>query len=378
MDKTMVFRTLAGIIVALLLNLAAWALPPVEVAVNPNHPDQYTVVHGDTLWDISGKFLNYPSQWPELWSWNPQIKNPHLIYPGDTLYFSIVNGKPRLSFSPDSETGTLGSGNCVLSEEDIHSGKTNFALAPDNGKLSPCIRQTSNKDAIDIIPSENITKFLSSPRVVGPNDLNLAPYVVDFAGEHMLAATGDKLYVRTILEPETKTYTVYRPGATYKSADTGEILGYEASYVAEGSVEQPGDPATVAIDKAKIEILIGDRLMPKQEEQLVLNYFPRPPEQSIKGSIISVMDGVTQIAKYNVVVLDKGVRDGLLPGHELDIFKRGRTTLDSNSANRNDWVKLPNELAGKLMVFRVFDRVSYALIMKATQAVHVLDKVQTP
>jgi LysM domain len=378
----MVFRTLSGLIVSFFVTTSLWANEAREISINPSHPSQYTVVKGDTLWDISGKFLNHPTQWPELWSYNSQIKNPHLIYPGDTVYFSIVNGKPRLSFSKDNEpyqgTGRIPSSDtCVVSEEDIHSGRTSFAMA-ENGKLSPCIRETSQKEAIRLIPTETIAKYLSSPKVVGVNELNAAPYVVDFAGEHLVAATGDKLYVRSIIEPQGTNYTLYRAGATFQRPETGEVLGYEAKYIADTTVVQDGDPATVVIDKSITEIIIGDRLMPKPEEQFTLNYFPRPPEDSIKGSIISVLDGVNQVGKYNVVVIDKGTQDGLLPGHELDIYKRGRMARDSYSTVRNDQVKLPDEIAGTLMVFRPFDRVSYALVMKASQAIHLLDKVQTP
>lgn len=382
----MVFRALLGLIVAVSA-ATSWAYPGGEISVNPSHPDQYTVVQGDTLWDISAKFLNYPTQWPALWSWNPQIKNPHLIYPGQTLYFSVVGGKPRLSFTKDyrasaappyDPSANSGDGTCAITEEDIHNGKTSFALAPDGGKLEPCIRETSMKQAIRLIPSEDIAKFLSSPKVVSANELTTAPYVVDFAGEHLLAASGDKLYIRSIIEPKTMTYTIYRPGDTFKSPETGEILGYEAKYVADATLEKEGDPATIIIDKSNREILIGDRLMEKPEGQFLLNYFPRPPEESIRGSIISVMDGVSQIGKHNVVVIDKGAQDGLLPGHELEIYKRGRIARDAYSAIRADEVKLPDEMAGTLMVFRPFERVSYALVMKANQAIHVLDKVETP
>jgi len=248
----------------------------------------------------------------------------------------------------------------------------------ENGKLSPCIRETSQKEAIRLIPTETIAKYLTSPKVVSVNELNAAPYVVDFAGEHLIAATGDKLYVRSIIAPQSMTYTLYRAGTTFKSPETGEILGYEAKYIADTTLVQEGDPATIVIDKSISEIIIGDRLMPKAEEQFTLNYFPRPPEESIKGSILYVLNGVNQIGKYNVVVIDKGTQDGLLPGHELDIFKRGRIARDTYSTIKNDEVKLPDEKAGTLMVFRPFERVSYALVMKASQAVHVLDKVQTP
>lgn len=378
----MVFRTILGLIVSFFVTTSLWANEAGELSINPSHPNQYTVVEGDTLWDISGKFLNHPTQWPRLWSYNSQIKNPNLIYPGETVYFSVVDGKPRLSFSRENEsyrdTGRITpSDTCVVSEENIHKGRTSFAMAQGD-KLSPCIRQTSQKAAIRLIPTETIAKYLSSPKVVGVNELNTAPYVVDFAGEHLVAASGDKLYVRSIIEPQGTNYTLYRAGATFRRPETGEILGYEAKYVADTTVIQDGDPATVVIDKSVTEILIGDRLMPKPEEQFTLNYFPRPPEDSIKGSILSVLDGVSEVGKYNVVVIDKGTRDGLLPGHELDIYKRGRITRDSYSTVRNDQVKLPDEIAGTLMVFRPFERVSYALVMKSSQAIHVLDKVQTP
>ena len=378
----MVFRTLLGLIVSFFVTTSLWANEAGELSINPSHPNQYTVVEGDTLWDISGKFLNHPTQWPQLWSYNSQIKNPHLIYPGDTVYFSVVDGKPRLSFSRGSEsyrdTGRIPSSDtCVISEEDIHNGRTSFAMA-ENGKLSPCILETSQKEAIRLIPTETIAKYLTSPKVVSVNELNAAPYVVDFAGEHLIAATGDKLYVRSIIAPQSMTYTLYRAGTTFKSPETGEILGYEAKYIADTTLVQEGDPATIVIDKSISEIIIGDRLMPKAEEQFTLNYFPRPPEESIKGSILYVLNGVNQIGKYNVVVIDKGTQDGLLPGHELDIFKRGRIARDTYSTIKNDEVKLPDEKAGTLMVFRPFERVSYALVMKASQAVHVLDKVQTP
>jgi hypothetical protein len=381
-EYTMVFRTLLGLVVSFFVSTSVWAYETAELSINPSHPNQYTVVQGDTLWDISGKFLNHPTQWPQLWSYNSQIKNPHLIYPGQTVYFSVVDGRPRLSFSRGNEgyqdSGDMPSSDtCVVSEEDIHNGRTSFAMAQ-GGKLSPCIRETSQKAAIQLIPTETIAKYLTSPKVVGINELNTAPYVVDFAGEHLIAATGDKLYVRSIIEPQTSTFTLYRAGTTFKSPETGEILGYEAKYIADTSLEQEGDPATVVIDKSVNEIMLGDRLMPKPEEQFTLNYFPRPPEESIRGSILYVLDGVTQIGKYNVVVIDKGAKDGLLPGHELEILKRGRIARDSYSVVRNDQVKLPDEIAGSLMVFRPFERVSYALVMKASQAIHVLDKVQTP
>lgn len=374
----MAFRTLTGLIVSLLISTSAWAD---EIRINPSHPDQYTVVKGDTLWDVSGKFLTHPWQWPELWSRNSQIKNPHLIYPGDTLYFSMVDGKPQLSLSrselPQAQAQAAPNIPCVLKEQDYKHGRKDFAVSED-GKVLPCIRETELKQAIKLIPTETIASFLSSPKVVDENELNNAPYVVDFAGEHVIAGTGDRIYVRSITDQKNLSYTIYRPGNAYISPESGEALGYEAQYIANASLQQPGDPATLAITKSDREIRIGDRIMPNAEQELALNYFPRPPEQSIKGSIISVLGGVSQIGRYNVVVIDKGTADGILAGHELDIYQRGKITKDAYSPVKNDLVNLPDEIAGTLMVFRPFERVSYALVMKATQALHVLDKVKTP
>ena len=371
----MAFRTLFVFIVSFFISINTWAE---EIQLNPAHPDHYTVVKGDTLWDISGKFLNHPWQWPELWSSNSQIKNPNLIYPGDTVYFAIVNGRPQLSLSRnEQQTQSPTDSTCILSEEDVKNGRTEFAVSK-NGKLLPCIRETITKQAIELIPTESIAQFLTSPKVVAENELNNAPYVVDIAGEHLVAGTGDRVYVRSITQPENLSYIIYRAGDTYVSPATGETLGYEAKYIADTTLQQTGDPATLSITKSNSEIRKGDRVMPKTEEEVTLNYFPRPPEKSINGSIISVLGGVSQIGLYNVVVIDKGTKDGILAGHELAIYQNGKSINDQYSAIKNDSVKLPDENAGTLMVFRPFERVSYALVMKATQAIHILDKVQTP
>ncbi|MFI3154640.1 MAG: LysM domain-containing protein [Methylococcaceae bacterium] len=371
----MAFRTFIGLIASLLISLNASAD---EIQINPSHPDQYTVVQGDTLWDISGKFLKHAWQWPELWSRNAQIKNPNLIYPGDTLYFSMVDGKPQLSLSR-SELPQPANPNtsCVLQEEEYKYGRKDFAVSAD-GKVLPCIRETKLQQAIRLIPTETIASYLSSPKVLNEDELSSAPYVVDFAGEHLVVGAGDRVYVRSITEQKNLSYTIYRPGNAYISPESEEILGYEAQYIADALLQKTGDPATLAIVKSVREIRTGDRIMPNVEQEIALNYFPRPPEQSITGSIISVLGGVSQIGQYNVVVIDKGAADGLLVGHELNIYQRGKIITDSYSPIKNDTVNLPDEVAGTLMVFRPFERVSYALVMKATQALHVLDKVRTP
>lgn len=378
----MAYRKFSGLFLTAIISMNVCAD---QLQINPAHPDQYTVVHGDTLWDISGKFLQHPSQWPELWRYNSQIRNPDLIYPGDTIYFAMVNGTPQVNLvrGPDYiEPGQSGGelniqSTCVLNEDDPKQGRTQFPVTAD-GKLMPCIRATNLAQAIKLIPNSKIMQYLTTPRVVGMDELAGSPYVIDVAGEHLVAGVGDKVYVRSIPKGTQMGYTIYRPGEVYKNPETGEILGYEAQYVADTDLLQAGDPATLMIKRMNTEIRYGDRLMPNPEADIALNYFPRPPAKKISTNIISVQGGVTQIGLYNTVVIDKGEKDGLQVGHELEIYQRGKVIVDALSPIKNDTVKLPDEKAGVLMVFRAFDRVSYALVMKATQAIHVLDKAKTP
>lgn len=346
----MVLGILRGLLIPLLFSASVWAD---TLQINPNHPDQYTVIKGDTLWDISGKFLEHPWQWPELWRNNPHIQNPHWIYPGDTLYFSYVNGEPRLSLTPGEGYG-------------------------ESPNLVPHIRESAIEQAVPMIPVDAIAQFLSSPKVMSAEEMALSPYVLDFADEHLIAGNGDRVYVRAIENPVGLGYTVYRQGKPYISPETQEILGYEAQYIADTMIETAGDPATLRITKSASEVRRGDRLMPSAEGEMALNYFPRPPEHQVRGSIIRVMGGVSQIGQHNIVVIDKGKADGLEVGHTLDIYKRGRIVTDRIQSDEAVQVKLPDELAGVLMIFRPFERVSYALVMKATAAIHVLDRVQTP
>lgn len=371
----MAFRIRFGFILPLFFSIStAWAA---DIALNPNHPDQYTVVKNDTLWDIAGKFLQHPSHWPQLWSQNAQIKKPNLIYPGDTIYFSMVNGKPQLTLNPRVPPANV-SDSCVLKAADFQNGRKEFALNKD-GKVKLCIRESALEQPIKLIPYHEIAKYLSSPKVLDTNQINLQPYVVDVADKHVVAGAGDRVYVRSILDLRNSTeYMVYRAGDTFTDADTGDILGYEAVHIADAHLEQLGDPATLLITKSNSEIRTGDRVMPHVEDEVGLNYFARPPEQPIKGNIISVLNGVSQIGINNVVVIDKGRLNGLLPGHELDIYQKGGTARDPYSNIKSDAVRLPDELTGKLMVFRTFDRISYALVMEAHDILHVLDRVQTP
>jgi hypothetical protein len=320
-----------------------------DIALNPAHPDRYTVVQGDNLWDISSRFLNNPWQWPDIWRKNPEIQNPDLIYPGDVLVLDDDGGVPTLSVETPSEI-----------------------------RLSPRIRSVPIDQAIPAIPMNAIRQFLSRPQVTGPDDLVNAPYVVAFADEHIVGGLGSRTLVRAIPDGAPSAYTIVRGGTPYVDADTGEILGYEAVYVGEAHVEQTGDPATLLIDNSAQEIRIGDRLLPLPKEQLRLAFQPHAPKAKLRGHIIGVLNGVTQIGQYSIVVLDRGAADGLETGHVLQIRQSGGMIRDIVGSRSGETIAAPEQKSGLVMVFRTTPRVSFALVMHASRPLHVLDTVQTP
>lgn len=324
----------------------AWAAGDL---INQDHPDRYTVKKGDTLWDISALFLRDPWRWPDIWYVNPQVQNPHLIYPGDVLELTYVDGKPQLRV--------------------VQNGVV---------KLSPGVRATPWNDAIPTVPVDAIAPFLTRPYVASEGELDAAPYVVDFADEHLLGGAGMRAYVRAIETPDPQKFDLVRKGGPYKDGETGEILGYEAQFVGSGLLKRIGDPATVFITDTVSEALVGDRLLPVSEDHTVQDFYPRAPASDVSGTIIDVVNGVTQIGQYSVVVIDRGARDGLVQGSVLRVDQRGETIRDPIAEDSRTTVTLPDESAGLIMVFRTFDRVSFALVMAAERPMHVLDRVRNP
>ena len=322
--------------------------------LNPDHPKEYVVVKGDTLWDIAARFLRDPWRWPEIWQINPDIRNPHLIYPGDVIRLVYgADGRPRLV---------------------LERGRPTV-------KLKPKIRITPLEQAIPTIPMEAIRQFLLYPRVVSAEELERAPYIVAQDGGSLVSASGDKVYVRG-LDPEAGTaYIVVRIGKPYRSpgARRKDILGYETLQIATAKVLSFGDPSTVQLDETSREILIGDRLFPIVEEEKLEPYFqPHAPDFEIEGHIIAVLDGVSRIGQYHTVVLDKGSRDGLETGHVLLVHQTGETIFDPQAPRGKRKIRLPNERAGTVMVVRTFERVSYALVMEAQRDMRIHDTFTTP
>ena len=349
--------------------------------VSPSAPDEYTVKRGDTLWAISGLFLKQPWRWPELWGMNLQdIKNPHLIYPGQKLYLERVNGRASLR--------TRQSANGEIPTETI--------------RLSPRTRYESlARDALPTLNSQFIEPFLAEPVIVDENGLNAAPRIVAAQEGRVLLTRGDRAYARgpsdaALVDDATKkqkAYRVFRDATPLKDPVTGEILGYEAQYVGkavlargestqestnkEGRIQIDIVPATIDIIAAKEEMRVGDRLLPEPEPEL-LSYVPRAPSDFVEGRIVSVYgSAVANAAQNQVVVVNLGTRDGIESGHVMAILKDGARLIDKTDPARTA-LKLPDERNGLLMVFRTFEKLSYALVLDITDGVKVGDRLTNP
>lgn len=337
-------------LVALLL-VAAGGLAHAGVQLKQGHPEQYTVVRGDTLWDISGRFLSKPWEWPQLWHANPQVENPHLIYPGDVLSLVYVDGQPRLTLSRGASRGTI--------------------------KLSPTVRSTPLAEAIPSIPLEKINSFLLANRIVdGPEEVQRAPYIVAGNAERVVSGTGDRIYARGQFDPQLPGYNVIRQGKTYVDPQTEEFLGINLDDI--GSAEMvalEGDIASMTLTRVTQEARLGDRLLPGEERRISSIFMPSAPASTIDGLILDVPRGVTQIGQMDVVTLNKGARDGLQEGNVLAVYKTGETVRDRVTG---DAVKIPDERSGLLMVFRTYDKLSYGLVLQATRSLAVMDKVRNP
>jgi hypothetical protein len=335
---------LAGLF-AVLMSLFTVAGDVLEL--KDGHPDTHVVKKGDTLWDISNLFLKSPWLWPEIWHVNPQIDNPHLIYPGDVLNLVYIDGKPRLVLKRNQDV-----------------------------KLSPQVRISELDLAIPAIPLDAIAPFLTQSRVVGKNDLEAAPYVLAGKGGHIVSGAGDELYARGEFNKEEDTFGIFRRGDAYVDPDSGEFLGIQAFAVASAKlVAIDGEVGTLALNQTTEEVRVADRLLPDEGRNIRSNFHPSAPEQETDGYIIAVEGGVSQIGFLDVVVLNKGDRDNLKVGNVLAIFHSGEHVRDQVT---KEIVKVPDTRAGLLMVFRTFDKVSYGLVLKATQPLAINDRVANP
>jgi hypothetical protein len=340
-------RFLLGLVACCLISMQFFATA--EDMLRPDHPDEYVVQRGDTLWDISGRFLNKPWLWPEIWQVNPQIANPHLIYPGDRLSLVYIDGQPRIVLN-------RGSGGVV--------------------KLSPEVRSSAIDEAIPAIPLEDINAFLSRSRIVNGSELNDAPYVIAGSVGHVITGAGDSLHARGNFPAGEKSFGIFRAGAIFRDPQSSEILGQEAVEIGAGRLTELDDGiATLLVNHSNEEVRNLDRLLPVVEQKITATFYPSAPETQVSGHIVGVEGGVANVGRFDIVVLDRGARDGLKEGNVLAISRQGEMARDPLT---NEVVKLPDTRGGILMVFRTFEKMSYAMVLSASQPLKLMDKVANP
>ena len=348
---------------------AAAETTPVEgaepVELKENAPLRYVVQKGDTLWGISNKFLKDSWQWPELWVVNPKVANPHLIYPGDELYLYYVDGAPRLAKAGEGE----GAGGSKGPVEVLPPGGL--------GTFSPTARQLPLDQAIYAIPADQIRAFLRGPRVIDEDELDDAPYIVDFEEKQLLAAADSFAYALDVEDQSVTSYQVVRRSKEYRDPDDNDVIGFEVLPVADSEVRVFGDPSTIYLLRSDMEARAGDYLLPMETDAMAMRFIPHAPDKDVDGKIISVYNGMSQIGQYQIVTLNRGKEHGIEPGHVLSVMQTGRKSKDPNSFFGGS-IQLPDLKAGTVMVVKSGERVSHALVMSASRAIHVLDKVEKP
>jgi hypothetical protein len=337
---------------------AAVGQQPPSPVLNPRHPESYVVQQGDTLWDIASMFLRDPWYWPEIWQINPQVDNPHLIFPGDILSLAYLDdGRPVIQLERGPQVVEGGGG---------------FE------RLSPRVRSQPLEEAIATIPYETIASFLSRPRVIDKDEIDDLPYIVAHR-EGLMGSSGRDVYVRGVEEEEPvgSVFNVVELGQELVDPDNNDLLGYQGIYVGQGRLDRTGDPGTLRMLETEREAIVGNYLTDEEDVQ-PLNFLPRSPDAEIEGRVISVLSGVSLIGQYQVVVINRGSEAGLEPGHVLRVYQTGRTIRDTQRGAIGQKVRLPDEPAGTMMVFRTSERLSYALIMEATTPIALLDAVRNP
>jgi LysM domain len=384
-------KKLPAVCAGLLLTLSVFAA---SVELNEHHPDTYTVQKGDTLWSISARFLQRPWLWPEVWQANPQVSNPHLIYPGDVINLVYVNGQPRLGIAGQ-------------------------------GGFGPHVRATPVDDAIKPVPLSAIEDFLKKPRIISEDEFKHAPHVVGIEDHHINGLTGQLVYVRGLDAPAGQQFTLVRPmgryyeitskdgqpSATYRqpldvrdnrmemlwheapwdSTLHGDVhfLGYEVMQFGTVQITRAGSPASTVVLNADFEVRAGDYLLPLDTLGYDYEYVPHPPKQLPPNmTVITFTDALNAVGRLQVVGLSRGSTDGVENGQVYSIFTPGdqvedRTDFPEDSVKaflhpKDAQVQLPEEYIGHVMVFRTFEHVSYGLIMDGIKPVHLGDRLYEP
>lgn len=349
------FSTAALVLALSSVFFTAQAAPGGRCEFLQDAPDSHLVVRGDTLWGISGKFLRQPWCWPQVWGMNrDQIKNPHWIFPGQIVYFDRAAGRLKLGqVTGEGSMGTV--------------------------RLSPEIRRESlGRDAVPAIAASVIEPFLSQPLIVENDEMKNAPRIVAASENHVYLGRGDKAYVRGELNGGT-AFQVFRPGVPLKDPVTNEVIGHEAVFLGtlklQRRAKEDDEVHTFTIVDSRQEIGVGDRLMPVPPAP-ILNYVPHPPPREIEARIVSIYGGVNNAGQNQIVTINRGSNDSIDIGTVLKLSRFGQVISDRTSAKEK--IKLPDEQYGTLFIFRVFNSISYGLIMQVSDAVQVGDLATAP
>jgi hypothetical protein len=367
-------------------------VPASPIAFKQDAPDRYTVVRGDTLWGISERFTDSPWRWPEIWNFNrEQIRNPHWIYPGDVIVLDRASGRLSIAgregapgsapgtgtAAPSAAPGTAPSAAPGAARPGLEGGGVVGTV-----KLSPRVRAESTaRDAIPSIPPHIIEPFLSRPLVIEPDGLDGAPTIIATEEDRVIIEAGNRAYVRGIGDSKEENWFIYRRGKALVDPDTFVTLGYEAIYLGTARITRAGDPATVQLITVTQEVAKGDKLLPAGVP-VVPNYAPRAPSVFMKGRVIDVFGGLGKLQEagpHAILTLNRGRSDGVEIGHVFALYRPGAEITDtSRKGAEPQTFKLPDERYGLVFVFRVFDRISYAAIMRVTRPASPLDVIQTP
>ncbi len=340
------------IISLICLLLPAFALAA-EPEIRPDAPSQHVVVPGDTLWSISNLFFKDPWKWPNLWGANREkVKDPHWIYPGAVIYLDRAKGSLQL--------GDGGNGGGVSPSEGVV-------------RLKPQARPIEGgQNAIFSIPGRVIAPFLAQPMAVEENELQSAPTLVALQEDRVMLGQHELGYARGLPQNAEERWQVYLPGKALVDPDSEEVLAHEVVYLGDMDIVKWGNPSTLKVSKVRQEISVGAHLV-IAKSALVGQYLPHPPVEHISAKVISLYGGMTQASQNSVITLNKGRRDGVEEGHVLALYKAGKTVK-----YQDEDVHLPDERNGLLFIFRVFEKVSYALVMETRLPVVVLDNAETP
>ena len=334
-----------------------------EYFLRDDAPGEYVVKKGDTLWDISRIFLETPWAWPELWYFNPQIENPHLIFPGERLVLVYVDGRPRLMSEGDSTGSTKAAPRGTI-------------------RLSPRVRRAPSESAITTLDYSHLEPFLNSSYVLTQDQIEAMPSIVGSLDDHLISGINNTVYAKGRFDVRERQYEILRLGRQFKSLETGEVLGIEGIEVGSArlkALDYDDTLGTLAITDSVREVLNGDLITPLRQSESLYNALPRAPDVEIAAKIIALHDALANVANTQIVIIDAGAQDGLQPGHVVVIDQRGAVIRQRSKTGRDiDSIQLPNIRAGLGLVFRVFDRICYVLITDATRAIHIGDDIRNP